>query len=201
MRDADKTVDRLLAGLRTAEPFAGLERRILQKIEDAMEDHPAIATDSAWRRMLLLWRLRPMSIALAALVVVCLFVATSTSRHLRRPSEVTSSPHTTASPKNTASAVTAHQAPIVTHQHTAAHVSLRHPRASDEKETEAASQPAPPLPLTEQEKFLLRLARRRDPRNIAILNRDEQTAQAARATEQFQQFFAIKPAEMRSEIE
>ncbi len=196
MRDADKTVDRLLAGLRSAEPSAGLEQRILQKIEDAMEGRPAMATDSARRRMLSLWRLRPASTPVwAALVAVGLFIATSTSRHPRPPSQVTRSPHTTAS------AWTAHQAPAVTPQHAAARVPLRHPRAPVEKETEAASQPAPPLPLTEQEKLLLRLTHRQDAQNLAILNRDEQTAQAARATEQFQQFFAIKPAEMRSEIE
>ena len=35
-----------------------------------------------------------------------------------------------------------------------------------------ASFPAPPLPLTEQERLLLRLAHRGDPENMAILNPD-----------------------------
>lgn len=200
MRDADKTVARLLAGLRNAEPSAGLEQRILQKIEAAMEARPASATDSAWR----LWRLRPAMtpawVALVALLVVCLFVATATRRQPSAPSVVTSSPHSTAAPQIPESAAIPHPAPIVP-QHTAARVSLRHPRASDEKETEVANQPAPPLPLTEQEKLLLRLAHRRDTRNMAILNRDEQATQSVRDTQQFQEFFGIKPAEMRTEIE
>jgi hypothetical protein len=68
-------------------------------------------------------------------------------------------------------------------------------------ETQAASFPAPPLPLTEQEKLLLRLAHRRNPEDTAILNPAVQSAQSAKATEQFQQFFAINPTEMRSQIE
>jgi hypothetical protein len=36
---------------------------------------------------------------------------------------------------------------------------------------------------------------------MAILNRNVQATQSAKATEQFQQFFEMKPAEMRSEIE
>jgi hypothetical protein len=69
------------------------------------------------------------------------------------------------------------------------------------EQAQAAGFPAPPLPLTEQEKLLLRLAHRNDPQNMALLNRDVQAAQSAQATQQFQQFFAIDPAEMRSESE
>ena len=84
----------------------------------------------------------------------------------------------------------------------ASRVLVRRPRdVSAVGETEVASYPAPPLPLTEQEKLLLRLAHRGDAEDMAILNPDVQAAQSARATEQFQQFFEIKPAEMRSEIE
>ena len=68
-------------------------------------------------------------------------------------------------------------------------------------ETQATSFPAPPLPLTEQEKLLLRLAHRRDPENMAILNPDLRAAQTAKATEQFQQFFEINAKEMRSQSE
>ena len=69
------------------------------------------------------------------------------------------------------------------------------------RETQAASFPAPPLPLTEQESLLLRLAHRRDRTTIAMLNPAVQAAQTAKATEQFQQFFDIDPTEMRSQIE
>jgi hypothetical protein len=68
-------------------------------------------------------------------------------------------------------------------------------------ETQMASFPAPPLPLTEQERLLLRLAHRGDSDTTAILNPDVRAAQTAKATEQFQQFFAINAKEMRSQSE
>jgi hypothetical protein len=68
-------------------------------------------------------------------------------------------------------------------------------------ELRAASFPAPPLPLTEQEKLLLRLAHRRNPEDTAILNPAAQAAQSAKANDQFQQFFGMNATEMRNQIE
>jgi hypothetical protein len=204
MRDAEKTVDRLLAGLRSAQPSARLEERVLARMENAMEAGHAAASDSAWRRLLLLWRLHPATapvcIALAAILVACLFVATSMQRHRRPPAELRSHSIDVPTQRATIPTETAQEAPIAP-RHTASRVALRRLRGSDRDETEAESLPAPPVPLTEQEKLLLRLAHRRDPQNMAILNRDEQATQSAKDTEQFQQFFGIKPEEMRIEIE
>ena len=86
----------------------------------------------------------------------------------------------------------------------ASRVPVKRPPARDVSavaETQTAGYPAPPLPLTEQEKLLLRLAHRGDAENMDILNPDVQAAQSAKATEQFQQFFGINPTEMRSESE
>jgi hypothetical protein len=58
---------------------------------------------------------------------------------------------------------------------------------------------APPFPLTEQEKLLLRLARRPD--DAIILNPDVRAAQSASARAQFQHFFQMDDAEMRSQLE
>jgi hypothetical protein len=55
--------------------------------------------------------------------------------------------------------------------------------------------------LTAQEKQLLRLAHRNDARDMALLNRDVQAQQSAKATQQFQQFFGMDTNEMRSESE
>jgi hypothetical protein len=49
--------------------------------------------------------------------------------------------------------------------------------------------------------LLLRLAHRADAGATAILNPDVRAAQTAKATEQFQQFFAIDATEMRSQSE
>ena len=83
-------------------------------------------------------------------------------------------------------------------------VPVRRPRTQDLPavgQTQEASFPAPPLPLTEQERLLLRLAHRGDPENMAILNPKVREAQTAKATEQFQQFFAINATEMRNQSE
>jgi hypothetical protein len=66
---------------------------------------------------------------------------------------------------------------------------------------QSAGYPAPPLPLTEQEKMLLRVAQRNDAQNKALLNPDLQAAQSAKNTEQFQHFFEIDAEEMRSQSE
>jgi hypothetical protein len=68
-------------------------------------------------------------------------------------------------------------------------------------ETQVASYPAPALPLTEQERLLLRLAHRHDVRSVAILNPDLQAAASAEAAKQFQDFFGIDAKEMRNESE
>ena len=50
MRDADRTIERLLAGLRDAEPSAGMQRRILEAL-DGMETRQAVAAGSPWSRL------------------------------------------------------------------------------------------------------------------------------------------------------
>jgi hypothetical protein len=57
------------------------------------------------------------------------------------------------------------------------------------------------LPLTPQEKLLLRLAHRNDAQDMNLLNPNVQAQQSAKATQQFQQFFGMDSNEMRSESE
>jgi hypothetical protein len=169
-----------------------------------MEAREAVTSDSHWRRLLLPWRLRSamamalVCVALTTSLIVSLFVAIRVHQPRHAPPDVSS--HSISAEARPPVPV-AQKEPTV-HRRMAARVSVRRPGdVSAVEETQSASYPAPPLPLTEQEKLLLRLAHRRDPQNMAILNRDERATQSAKATEQFQQFFGMKPAEMRSEIE
>jgi hypothetical protein len=50
--------------------------------------------------------------------------------------------------------------------------------------------PAPPMPLTEQEKLLLRVAHRSDPTELTPLNAEARARQSAAFDDEFQQFFA-----------
>jgi hypothetical protein len=198
MRDADETIQRLLAGLRDAEPSAGMQRRILE----AMEAREAAAAAPLWRRLRSSWRLHPAAMSLASGVVAtgALIVAIAVHQHWSVPAD-TRSHVNTAVGRTTQPEAVAQKAPIMPRR-LASRGSLRRPgEVSAVPQTQAASFPAPPLPLTEQERLLLRLAHRRDPEDTAILNPAVQAAQSAKATEQFQQFFTIDATQMRSQIE
>jgi hypothetical protein len=203
MRDADETIERLLAGLRDAKPSAGLERRILEAL-DGMEARHAVASRSLWRRPILPWQLRPpiaMPLACAVALASWLIVAITVHQQRHAPADVRS--HSTSADVRQASRPEAveQKAPVVPRR-PASRVAVRRPDdVPAVGETQAASFPAPPLPLTEQERLLLRLAHRGDAENMAILNPDMRAAQTAKATEQFQQFFEINAAEMRSQSE
>jgi hypothetical protein len=190
MRDADRTIERLLAGLRDAEPPEGIERRILEAL-NGMEARQAAASASLCGR-----RLRP-AIAMLLACAVILMVAVTVHQHRHAsPALKSADVQQPAKPE-----LAAQKAPTVPRR-TSSRVLVR--RLHDVPavaETQTASFPAPPLPLTEQERLLLRLAHRGDADHIALLNPDVRAAQTARATEQFQHFFAINATEMRSQSE
>src|ERR1700733_7925977 len=94
MRDADATIERLLAGLRDAEPSAGMQRRLLE----AIETHPA-ASASPWHRRTLPWLLRP---AMALLLACVLAFTLKVHRHRDTPTYIRS--HATAADAQRATA-------------------------------------------------------------------------------------------------
>jgi hypothetical protein len=185
MKDADETIDRLMAGLRDAEPSPGMERRILE----AMETHHS--RPSAWL-------LRPSvaaSLVCAAALAASLIVVTRVNQPSHTPANAIDVG------QHTPPAAVAHNAPIEPRR-PAARVTARRPRDLPAvRDAQAGGFPAPPLALTEQERMLLRVAHRDDAKNKALLNPDLQAAQSAKNTEQFQRFFEIDAKEMRSESE
>lgn len=190
MKDADGTIERLLSGLRDARPPAGIERRILEAL-DGMEVREASAPTSFWRPA--------MALLLAGVVIV--MVALAVHQHRPAPGDVTNRSTVADVPPATRPELVTREASTLPRRMTA-RVTVKHPHdVPAVGETQAASFPAPPMPLTEQEKLLLRVAHRGDAENMAILNPDVRAAQTAKATEQFQQFFAINATEMRSQSE
>ena len=78
MRDADKMIERLLAGLQDAEPSAGLERRVLE----AMDAHESIAPGLRRRHRISPWLPRPStSISLGCALLLAAFLAVHDDRH------------------------------------------------------------------------------------------------------------------------
>ena len=200
MRDADETIERLMAGLRDAEPAPGMKRRILE----AMDAHDATSADPHWHRMVTPWLLRPSvaaSLGCAAVLAASLMVATRVNQSSHAPaSAVKHSTHVDVGQHTQPEAV-AHKAPIEPRR-TASRVSARRPRDLPAvNDVQSASYPAPPLPLTEQERMLLRVADRDDAKKKALLNPELQAAQSAKNTEQFQRFFEIDAKEMRKQSE
>jgi hypothetical protein len=202
MKNLDETIEALLAGLRDAEPSAGMQRRILE----TLQTHEAMTPVSPWRRMMLASRLHPVTAissmcaaALAASLIVA--IAVHQTQHAQPAARSTAASADGRRPLGPE--VVARKVPIEPRRITA-RVPVRPPRTSDVSaigEAQSAGFPAPPLPLTEQEKLLLRLAHRGDPETLTILNPDVRAAQTAKATEQFQQFFEINPTEMRRQLE
>jgi hypothetical protein len=59
----------------------------------------------------------------------------------------------------------------------------------------AASHPAPPMPLTEQERLLLRIAHRGDPVELAMLDPMRRAARDVEEQTEFQRFFKPRTVE------
>ncbi len=184
MKDADGTIERLLAGLRDADPPGGMERRILEAL-GGMETRKMAASASLW--------LPAMALLLACAVILVAAIMVRQTRHA--PADLGHSTSADVRPATRPELVT--QKAATGPQRTTSRVVLRRPH----EVPASASFPAPPLPLTEQERMLLRLAHRGDAENMAMLNPDLRAAQTAKATEQFQQFFEINAQEMRSQSE
>jgi hypothetical protein len=193
MRDADELVQRLMTSLRDAKPAPDMEQRILS----AIRHETGIREAAHANRPCMLWpgwsrQAVAMLIAGAAALAVGLVLMLTGRPHRSTLTNVRSDP---------ARAVARQMAnPLEVAQKPTGHT--RHSASVGHHALPASnSYPAPPLPLTEQEKLLLRLARRRDPGSLTLLDPDVRGAQTARATEQFQQFFGMDDQEMRTQLE
>jgi hypothetical protein len=204
MNDAEPTLKRLLESLRDAQPHPGFEHRILK----AMRAREQAASVSLWNR------LRPQTLSrfaigmASALAIIGAFVAITLPQRRKVPVD-TGHPVTLAvGAKSDADTIPhkipskiPHRAPVPVRR-PASRILPKHAHAvTPTLNLRSASFPAPPLPLTEQEKLLLRLTRRRNPDETAILNPAVQAAESAKANEQFQQFFGMNDIEMRNQIE
>ena len=178
MKDPDRTIESLLAGLRDAEPPPGMHHRVLHAITGRR-----VVT---YRSRRLLHSAVAISLACALAIGIWVphqrHIATDRSRH-----------------------TTNVDAPPMKPPRTVADIMARQSRRSKAKvllkPTQTSGFPAPPMPLTEQEKLLLRLARRNDAQDMNLLNPDAQAQESAKATQQFQQFFGMDNDQMRSESE
>jgi hypothetical protein len=163
MSDEDIVLEKVLAGMRDAEPSPGFERRILA----GLEAHQARRHYAWW------WPALALACGLIAALIHFLWI----------PAPLPVPPITTV-------AVEPEQALPPPPTRAVMKVRTRRP---------GPPHSAAPLPLTQQEKLLLRLAHH--PEDATILNPVAREAQSATATTEFQHFFQMDDAEMRSQRE
>ena len=212
MTDPEQDLATILAALNSAEPSPSLNRRILENLaarqatSTRCEQRPSVS-----RRIL-----RPLpataALPLAAALVFTLSLAFFFHQH--HPSAPASHAVTTSamiSPARSITATSPNGSPGMFCCHSERgeeppHLAFHHgaqrrtrPQAAALQAKQLASFPAPPLPLTPQEKLLLRVAHARNPQQSPILDPALRASLAARDSEDFQLFFApattVKPYE------
>ena len=179
MRDADTSVEKVLDGLRGSRPAAGLEGRVLRAVRERRHER---------RGWLVLWSKQGYA-AFAGLVIVAGLVLCFVRKEPARfdPGPLVRVP-ALAGPVAPRGAVLS-RGPSVPARELAATV-RRVPRgAAARRSSREVSYPAPPLPLTEQEELLLRVAHHRTAEAVASLTPEVQVAQAAREKDEFTKFF------------
>lgn len=210
MKNSEEAIEKVLGGLRDAEAPAGMERRIL----DGLEEREAARSGSGWRWMLPVWLIAP-GRSVAVGVFVCgaglagIFVVALAVPGLRRlghaPVQVGRNSASVGSPVLADSEVVAKSADRAwlrssvrsaektrteegRNAESAAAVVDGDSAALDDMH--AASRPAPPMALTEQERLLLRLVHRDAPVELAMLDSKMRALQDSEEKTEFQRFFA-----------
>jgi len=200
--NCNDTVDRVLAGLRDIEAPAGMDRRILAALHQRAETNTSAVRSSITSP--LLW------VAATAAAIVAITLWWSTPSHTTPNLAIHTQTTTTLSTAQKAAAPSMARSEIICQSNKAGcpiHDAKRHewdhssearsavteppttPEAAPLPDTLAASHPAPPLPLTEQEQLLLRILHKGDPIELASINNDFRDQQPIRDAEDFQRFF------------
>jgi hypothetical protein len=205
----DDAIEKTLAVLQRAAPPEGMEERILQRLHQ----HTSVAPTAQffWRDLLAgsaltsaWWRGAVSGAATAALLVGALLLPQhglrTRSGHTPQPaiSQVTATPNlapAVVTVTASASANNSHTTPCATPGllRTARVVPV-YRAESIASASFAPSRPAPILPLTAEERALVRLAQTADPKLLATLAPEAQAKNVAQEANDFDKFFAPPPA-------
>lgn len=189
MRRADESVERLLAGLRSAEPAAGMEQRVMQALEQR--------AGAPERRVWGFGRLAACGLGgCAAALIVCVALVPGTRRAeapMRQQVSLRSvAREAPAAPVAREQARRAVDEPAVRVRAKLRRVAaVRVENVVPVREARVISQPAPPEPITKQEKLLLQVAHTQDRRALEMLNPEAQRKQETEAKAEFDQFFGV----------
>jgi hypothetical protein len=180
MKNSEEAIERVLAGLRDVEAPAGMERRVLAAME------ARAAARSGWR-----WGLA-LACGVAAVVVVGALMLRPARVRMERVAAV----HAPVAVPVRVEKVQRRNTEILSFSQNDANVGGgRKVRRMEVAEAAKIEQergfPAPPMPLTEEEKLLLRVAHRMDPRELTPLNAEARERQEAEFDEEFMEFFRV----------
>jgi len=192
MNHSEEAVEKILAALRNAEAPSEMNLRILRTLQRQDAIHSQRKSAPAWLS-LSGTRSFAFGAAFAGLFVVALFV----------PALFRMKPHHAAAPENTTASLQPARAPSSPQAQVSSAPRVQTPqrpkghktgtaRREDSQLLEAMhapSRPAPPLPLTEQEKLLIGIAHRGDPQQLAMLNTQLRLRQENEEKADFQNFF------------
>jgi hypothetical protein len=201
MKDSDQAIEKVLAGLRDAEAPGGMERRILETVQNHSSAHSRWSwLTTAPHRV----AVKPMAYAatLAGIVALALVVpALRQRRHAPTQAAKIISSEPLASTPSTIVAENSEPQSSATISRP-----LRRPKPKRldlvdtqeslaMREMNAPSRPAPPLPLTQQEKLLVRFVRTRTPEQLAANDPAKWAAHDAQEQSEFDKFFGLSTKE------
>jgi hypothetical protein len=193
---AEQSIDRILGALRDATPPAGMESRLLRTLE--MESRvPASASRS---RFGFAWMAATCcaTLAVAALVVGLKLHRSGPAMPAVAPAAVQhAAPQTQAATEPvivSANAVNRPAAAAHLRNADVAHTTQSEPAEDVPPQYSAEiSHPAPPIPMTEQEKLLLRYARRGHTDDLAQISNESRAAKEEQEKADFVAFFTPPP--------
>ncbi|MBS1799863.1 MAG: hypothetical protein JSS95_08565 [Acidobacteria bacterium] len=193
----DHQIDCVLNALRDATPPTGMDRRILNILEAhslSKSVIPSEATKSHSRGIPAFRNARTAALvqwtaaAIAALVIAAIFTFTS-HRRTTSPTTATTT-HTTPAPAQPVTTII-HTTP---HSTTTAHANVKLTQPQPAEATEPAedaqlSHPAPPIPITDQERILLRYTSHGRTEDLAQISNEHTAAKEQKEAADFQAFF------------
>jgi hypothetical protein len=204
MKNPDEAIDKVLGGLREVEAPAGMERRVLAAMETRS------AARSGWRPAMG-WVLacgvaagfvagvlmmRPSRGPVEKIAVVAIHAPVAVPVRVEQVQKRNTGVQTVTAPLNGP----IHPAGVAAFHFAQNYVHFSQERKAEQvrpvevaavaKVEEERGFPAPPMPLTEEEKLLLRIAHRVDPQELTPLNAEARARQEAEFDEEFMEFFA-----------
>jgi hypothetical protein len=200
MENPEKAIERVLEGLRDAEAPVGMERRIVEAVRDRVVE----GAGHGW-----LWRpiwLETRRVGWGAGAVAVL-VAVAMLYTMRRAPDLPQRRAVAGMPAVGSKGAVANGGPVrpgdivrpgdterrdVRERLSVSRVRRASARVVDDGDSiamGAANHPAPPMPLTEQERLLLRIVHKGDPVEMAMLDPMQRASRNAEERAEFQRFF------------